>query len=783
MSASPRGRGHAADAAADIRAQRLRIEGRVQAVGFRPFVYRLARAHDIAGWVCNEGGTVTIHAEGAPGALARFRAQLETAAPPFAQPRLADAEAVAVEGLRAFAIVASRDPAAHAPIHVPPDQFACADCLAELRDPGARRYRYPFINCTQCGPRYTIIRGMPYDRGRTTMAGFPLCTDCRREYEDPEDRRFHAEPLACPRCGPRLRWRASAGDAAGNEAALGACRRAIMDGCIVAVRGIGGYHLICDAADEDAVQRLRARKNRPDKPLAVLLPERGDDGLDAARELADLDSDAAHRLADPVRPIVLVPRRAGAALAPGIAPGVGDVGLMLAYSPLHHLLLDDIGRPLVATSGNVSGEPVVTTEADAEDRLAAVADAFVHHDRPIERPADDPVYRSIGGHTRPLRLGRGNAPLERRLPLEPGTATLAVGAFLKNTVALGWGHRGVVSPHLGDLESPRARALFRRGVADLQRLYGVDAARVVCDAHPDFPNTRWARDSGLPLIRVLHHEAHASALAGEIEAPAPLLVFTWDGVGYGAGGALWGGEALLGGPGRWRRVASLLPIRLPGGERAVRQPWRTALAMAWAAGLEWTPSAGPPDPLLRRAWERGLNAPDTSAVGRLFDGAAALAGVVQRASYEGEGPARLEAVAGDAAPEPLPLAWDDAGIGRIDWRPLVPVMADARRPLGERAGVFHASLARALAEQARRIAPPGRVARVGLTGGVFQNRLLCAAATRELAAAGYETVMPAQVPVNDAGISYGQLVEVAARDAHAGDATTDSRPEDARWSK
>lgn len=745
---------------------RLVVTGRVQAVGFRPFVYRLAHAHGIRGWVCNTGGSVTIHAEGPETAVERFREGLSGEAPPLARPRIEQVVPLPAEGHDSFELRPSHDHA-EAGVHVPPDQFACDDCLAEVRDPAARRYRYPFINCTQCGPRYTIIHGMPYDRPRTTMAAFELCADCHAEYTDPLDRRFHAQPLACPACGPQLIWRAGEVTLPGNEPALAACRESLAAGGIVAVRGIGGYHLICDATDAGAVDRLRRRKQRPDKPLAVMVPEHGDDGLDGARALAIVDTAAAEQLRNPMRPIVLVSPRADGVLAPGIAPGLDEVGLMLPYSPLHHLLLGDFGGPLVATSGNLSGEPVLTEPGEAEHRLGAVADAFVHHDRPIERPADDPVYRVIGRRARPLRLGRGNAPLERDLPVALATPTLAVGAFLKNTVALGWDRRAVVSPHLGDLESPRARQLLARVVADLQQLYGVQARAVACDAHPGFPNSRWARDSGLEVIEVLHHEAHASALAGELGIGEDMLVFTWDGVGYGADGDIQGGEALLGSPGSWRRAGSLRRFRLPGGDAAAIQPWRTALSLAWETGTSWRPAGGTPDPLLHQAWERGINAPPTSAAGRLFDGASALCGLISNASFEGQGPALLEAAAADdSGIEAVALAHecDVDGIWRIDWAPLVALMMDGARPLAERSAVFHASLAGALAEQARRITPP-EVGRIGLAGGVFQNRRLCAAARKALTAAGYEVVMPRELPVNDAAISYGQLVEAAYRGA------------------
>jgi hydrogenase maturation protein HypF len=748
---------------------RWRIGGRVQGVGYRPFVYRLAHSLGLCGWVRNSGGTVEIHAQGPAPLLQKFGRALLDEAPPAARPQLLEERTAPEEAATEFRILASAS-GAPTQIHLPPDLFACDDCLAELRDPAARRYRYPFINCTQCGPRYTLIESLPYDRLNTTMAGFTLCPACGAEYADPLDRRFHAQPLACSMCGPRLRWHDSAGgtsEAGGNDAALVAAVSALRAGRIVAVRGIGGYHLMCDAGNDDAVAHLRVRKRRPAKPLALMVPWRGADGLDQARSLAQLSSLEAAALTDPARPIVLATRRDKAPLAAAVAPGLCEVGLMLPYSPLHHLLLDAFGSVLVATSGNLSGEPVLTEPDEAQARLAGIADGFLHHDRPIARPADDPVVRIVDGIVRPLRLGRGTAPLELKLPAPIGLPTLATGAFLKNTVALAWDERAVISPHIGDLGSPRGRAVFAQVAEDLQRLYGVRAQRIVHDAHPDFPNTRWARASGLPTLAVWHHHAHAAALAGEYPDTRSLLCFTWDGVGLGPDGTLWGGEALLGRPRGWRRAASFRPFRLPGGDRTARQPWRTALALCWESGTDWPEGNDLADPLLRRAFERRLHAPATSAVGRLFDAAAALIGVCRQTSYEGEAPMRLEALSEGIAASPiaLPLVHDAEGVWRSDWAPLLPMLLDAQSQPALRAASFHVSLAQALCEQALALRNDCGVTRVGLAGGVFQNRVLSDQACARLRAAGFEVLMPRQLPVNDAAISYGQLVEAAASPA------------------
>ncbi len=751
-----------------VGARCLLLDGRVQGVGFRPFVYRLAQWHGLKGRVQNLAGQVEIHVEGAAPALEAFEAALLQEAPPLARPRILSSTVVSKQGFAAFNIEASRGDLP-ARIHVPPDYFACDDCLRELRDPRDRRYRYPFINCTQCGPRYTLITRLPYDRPNTTLAGFTLCAACRAEYENPLDRRFHAEPVACPRCGPSLQYRTADGALIVETTdALAAAVAALRSGCIVAVKGIGGYHLMCDASNETAVLRLRARKPRPHKPLAVMFPWRGVDGLDAVRESLRPDALQAQLLCDPMRPIVLVQRRSLSVLAPAIAPGLNEVGAFLPYSPLHHLLLEDFGAPLVATSANISGEPVLTDNAEVEARLPHVAESFLHHNRTIARPADDPVYRIIAGQARPLRLGRGSAPLELTLPHTLVQPLLAVGGHMKNTIALAWENRVVISPHIGDLDAPRSLAVFEQVIRDLQDLYQISAMRIVCDAHPGYASTRWAKRGALPVQTVLHHHAHASALAGEFPEVPDWLIFTWDGVGYGADGSLWGGEALLGAPGHWRRVASFRPFHLPGGERAGREPWRSAAALCWESESSWQGTIADIE-LVRQAWIKRINAPATSAVGRLFDAASALLGLIESASYEGQGPMLLEAIAAahsepGAAPVSLPQTPDADGVLCSDWAPLLPYLSDERRTVGERAAGFHASLAQALLDQALAVRELHGLFAVGLAGGVFQNRVLTELAITLLQANGFEVHLPAALPCNDAGISFGQVIEVMNRD-------------------
>lgn len=742
------------------------IVGQVQGVGFRPFVYRLAQRFSVTGWVRNVLGRVEVVARGTPQTLNAFAAALIADAPLIARPRLESSERVEHANFHAFVI--ARSGSQDEPrIHVPPDYFLCPECLAELRDPHNRRYRYPFINCTQCGPRYTLIEALPYDRAHTSMADFTLCAACRAEYQDPANRRFHAEPIACPQCGPQLRYTApGCGPADDTEASLQACVAALKAGRIVAVKGIGGYHLLCDARNDSAIRRLRDNKPRPDKPLAVMFPEHGARGLKAVLEEVGLDEEQILLISGSRRPIVLAPKNPRATLSKLIAPGLKEIGVILPYSPLHHLLLDDFGGPLVATSGNISGEPVMTDDHEVRGRLSRVAQAFLSHDRPILRPADDSLFRSIGHKPRPLRLGRGHAPLEFELPFVLNRPMLAVGGHIKSTLALGWKDRVVVSPHIGDLQAPKSQRVFRQVIRDLQSLYRVEAGLVVCDAHPGYASTRWAKRSGLPVAEVFHHYAHASALAAEHAFDAQWMVFTWDGTGMGPDESLWGGELLTGRPGTWRRAASFRPFHLPGGEKAGREPWRSAAALCWAADIEWR-ACPQGASLAYRAWQRRFNCPKSSAAGRLFDAAAALTGVLQKASYEGQGPMMLEAVAeAKALPSVrnLPLVEDETGLWVTDWQSLLPVLLDESHSVARRAAEFHAVMAGVILDQARTIRARQSIDLVGLCGGVFQNRLLTDQALRLLEEDGFDVRVCEKLPCNDGGLCYGQLIEAAARE-------------------
>ena len=742
---------------APVIARHYLITGRVQGVGYRPFVYRMAQRFKLCGWVRNVTGSVEVHAEGSASDLASFSTALIHEAPAIARPALAQDMPTTLANHDSFAVLPSQ--AGEANIHVPPDYFVCDDCLREMNDPDNRRTRYPFINCTQCGPRYTLIESLPYDRPGTSMKDFAMCTDCGAEYENPLDRRFHAEPIACPACGPQLAFvDPDEPVIEGNEAALVAAVRYLENGHLLAVKGIGGYHLMCDARNDEAVARLRTRKPRPFKPLAVMFPADGK----ALAEAVECEAGQLAFLQSPQRPILLLQKKPSCTLSKELAPDLDEIGCLLPYSPLHVLLLQEFGGPLTATSGNLSGEPVITDNDEAQTRLAKIADAFLHHNRPIVRPADDGVYRIIAGKPRPLRLGRGIAPLELELPGELPEPVLALGAHTKNAIALAWKNRVVISPHIGDLSSLKSLETLARVAEDLQTLYQVKAVRILLDRHPGYGYRRFARDSGLPLFEVWHHHAHASALAWEFPASKRSIVFAWDGVGLGgclnSGGDLWGGEAFIGAPGNWQRAATLRPFRLPGGEQAGREPWRSAAALLWEAGH---PAPFAPD-LLHAAWLKGINAPVTHAVGRLFDATAALTGICTHASFEGEGPMKLEAAAAHCTridTIALPLRQDGNDLWQTDWSPLIPMLTDHAHSPAQRAACFHASLALALLDQALRLREQSGINDVGLTGGVFQNKLLTETAKDLLQQHAFQVQLPEQIPVNDGGICLGQVME------------------------
>jgi hydrogenase maturation protein HypF len=745
----------------------IRVAGRVQGVGFRPFVYRLARQYNLTGQVRNVGGEVHITVSGDQASIESFERALISQAPMISRPHLLSSQAVEQQKTKDFHIVSS-EPASSRHIHVPPDFFTCDDCLNELNDPSDRRYRYPFINCTQCGPRYTLINRMPYDRPYTSMMAFELCPVCEFEYRDPADRRYHAEPLACPQCGPQLTYQSEQLTISDNESALSACVSALEQGELVAIKGIGGYHLCCDAQNDTAIKRLRKLKSRPHKPLAVMFPQAGTDGLERVRHHVSLDDTGAELLASPMRPILLADKKPDCTLPLSVAPDLDQLGVMLPYSPLHHLLLDKLQRPMIATSANISGEPVLTDNEEVQMRLQHVTKTFLHHNRDIVRPADDSVFRIIARQPRTIRAGRGQAPLEMSMPFSVKQPMLACGGHMKNTIALAFGDRIVVSPHIGDMGSVRSRVIFENVIEDLQRLYQVQADVLVCDAHPDYATSRWAREQKRSLVEVFHHHAHAACLPGEFLNEQNWLVFAWDGVGYGCDQTLWGGETFYGRAGQWQRVASMRPFRLPGGDRASREPWRSAMAIFWEMQQPATQQLVNNETvdleLLHDAWQKRINAPVTTAMGRLFDAAASILDLCHTASHEGQAPMLLESMAqqGRAHAVSLPINVKQDGMLETDWEPLFNLLQDKRLAKHDAAFAFHLSMADAMLEQAKRLREQHGDFAVGLSGGVFQNRLLSELALEKFKQENFRAYLPIRLPVNDGGLCFGQIIEAAA---------------------
>jgi len=763
-----------------VRRARVTVRGAVQGVGFRPHAWRLATEYALGGWVSNCADGVLIEVEGRAEAIDAFVGALEARRPPSARIEALEVAAIAPRGEPGFAIRDSLR-AGTLSAAILPDLATCPECLREMLDPRDRRHLYPFTNCTHCGPRYSILQALPYDRAATTMRTFAMCPACRAEYDDPADRRFHAQPNACPACGPALAlWDAQGRVLAERNDALQRAAQALRADAIVAVKGLGGFHLWVDARNAGAVERLRSRKGRADKPFALMFP-----GLAAVRELCEVAPLEAQLLESAHAPIVLLRRRA--AVEPGactpaaqVAPGSPELGAMLPYTPLHHLLMRELGFPAVATSANRSEEPIAIDEREALERLRDVADLFLVHDRPIARPVEDSVVRVVLGRELVLRRGRGYAPYPLSLAgAQAAPALLATGAQLKDTVSLLVAGGIVTSSHLGDLGTPEARAAFEQAVQDLTRLYEAAPAAVACDLHPDYASTQYAEGSGLPRVPVQHHVAHVAACMAENGLRGPVLGVAWDGTGYGTDGTLWGGEFLLLEGAQVRRVAHLRRFRLPGGERAVQEPRRAALGVLYESfGDRFLEEASDLAPLrsfgaseqrvLQAMLAQGAHAPLTSSAGRLFDAVAALAGLRQVSSYEGQAAMELEwrIDEADGVPAyPVDLADGNARGAQpwiVDWAPMVRrIVHDVRAgvPGGAVAAGFHRALVEAIVAVAKRAAVP----RLALTGGCFQNGHLLEWTVQRLREEGFEPFWHRQVPPNDGGISVGQAAWAAAR--------------------
>jgi hydrogenase maturation protein HypF len=740
---------------------RILVRGAVQGVGFRPFVHRLATELGLAGWARNSSRGLLIEVEGDGGALRQFLARLETEKPPRAEVRAIEHEFLDPVGHSTFEIQSS-DASGAKTAAILPDLAPCADCVRELFDPANRRFRYPFVNCTNCGPRFSIVESLPYDRAATSMKAFALCPECAREYHDPADRRFHAQPNACPACGPRLAlWSATGETLAERDDALRQAAEIVRDGGILALKGVGGFQLVVDARNAAAVATLRARKRREEKPFAVMVSS-----LEEIRRECHISALEEQLLGSPAAPIVLLRRREASSISREVAPGNPLLGIMLPSSPLHHLFLRELGFPVVATSGNLTDEPICIDEREALARLTGIADAFLVHDRPIVRHMDDSVARVVAGREMILRRARGFAPLSVSVA-EELPEILAVGAHLKNSVALSVGSEVFVSQHIGDLETSEAHIAFERAAADLPRLYETTPAVVAHDLHPDYLSTRFAGRASGAKQPVQHHWGHVLSCLADNGIAGPALGVAWDGTGLGADGTIWGGEFLRARDDSFERVAHLRAFRLPGGEAAAREPRRSAIGLLFECGRLENAGLAPLREfssenlaLLRRMLERGIQSPLTSSAGRLFDAVASLLGVRQVASFEGQAAMELEFLAAAGIEASYPFGPRGGQPIVLDWEPMIAaILGDLET--GVSTGIISAKFHNTLVEMIVHVAREVGERRVALSGGCFQNGVLLERAVRRLREENFEPVWHRNVPPNDGGISLGQIIAAA----------------------
>src|SRR5690349_20464559 len=746
----------------------IRVQGVVQGVGFRPFVYTLATGLGLAGLVGNDADGVFAEVEGPAPAVEEFLRRLERDAPALARIEHVSTRAISpTRSGKSFVIAAStavKGPGPHRTL-VSADTATCADCLTELNDPADRRYRYPFINCTNCGPRFTIVRDVPYDRPLTTMAPFAMCAACAAEYHDPADRRFHAQPVCCPACGPRLALDGTVlADTGANPIQQAAAL--LKNGQILAVKGLGGYHLAADAGSEPAVAALRARKHREDKPFAVMAAD-----LTQAAALAEVDDTAAALLTSPARPIVLLPRNSEAAIAPAAAPGNRQLGIMLPYTPLHHLLLASTDSPIVLTSGNVSDEPIAYRDEEARERLDKIADAFLTHDRAIHIRTDDSVARTFRGRPMLVRRSRGYVPEPLTLDTGFARSVLACGAELKNTFCLAQGRHAFVSHHIGDLENAETLRSFTEGIAHVRRLFDIEPQVVAHDLHPEYLSTKYALDLAdahpdLDLVGVQHHHAHIASCLADNGERGPVIGVAFDGTGYGPDGTIWGSEFLLADLAGYERGGHLAPVPMPGGAAAIRQPWRMAAAYLGDDAREVAERHADRWAAVTAMASKGVNSPLTSSAGRLFDAAAALLGVRDTINYEGQAAIELEQLAEPAAAEVYPAGLE-TGEGPFQARGsdlLHALLADRTGgvPTPLIAARFHHGVAALIEAGCLHLRDQHGLGTVALSGGVFQNTLLLGATVTRLEARGFRVLLHSRVPCNDGGISLGQAVVAAA---------------------
>lgn len=739
---------------------KIAIQGAVQGVGFRPFIYRLAREMRLKGWVLNSSQGVFIEAEGEKAVMDRFLERIQAEKPAPSHIQSFEAFFLDAVGYDDFSIRKSTEAGVKS-VLVLPDIATCPACLAEIFDPGNRRYRYPFTNCTLCGPRFSIIQSLPYDRSRTTMAGFHMCSNCASEYGNPDDRRFHAQPNACPECGPQLSAMDSKGKTrAMQDDALRMGVETIKSGGILALKGIGGYQLLVDAGNGDAIERLRQRKKRNEKPFALMFSS-----VDVVRRVCLLNPTEKRALTSPEAPVVILDKCEkgdDSIVSLAVAPGNPTLGIMLPYTPLHHLLVKDLGRPVVATSGNISDEPICIDDHDALKKLGSIADLFLTHDRPIARYVDDSVVRVIKDREMMVRRARGYAPLPVAMSGD-GDNVLAVGAHQKNTIALQLGKSAFVSQHIGDLENEESVRSFNEAINSLSRLYDAVPKRIVCDLHPAYFSTQYAQSTGLMVEQIQHHHAHICACMADNQLEGPVLGVAWDGTGLGMDQTVWGGEFLLVEKDGFQRVSHLRPFRLPGSEKAVKEPRRSALGLLWEmVGSEvfsgrffdlMQSFSSQEQVVLKQMLEKGFNSPLTSSAGRLFDAVAALINQRFHISYEGQAAMELEFCRdGFDGNE----AYRFGIANRVDWQPMIEgMLMDMKNGMkaGQIALKFHNGLVEAMVS----IAEKTNVEKVVLSGGCFQNRYLTERAVDRLRAAGFKPYWHQRLPPNDGCISVGQL--------------------------
>ncbi|MBI3111861.1 MAG: carbamoyltransferase HypF [Ignavibacteriales bacterium] len=766
----------------EIKRLRMTLHGAVQGVGFRPFVFRLAHELRLTGWVLNSSQGLQVEVEGPKSALDTFLARVHCERPSRSLIQCIEQQFLDPVGFESF-LIRTSDEGGEKTTLVLPDIAVCPDCLHELFDPANRRYLYPFTNCTNCGPRFTIIESVPYDRPNTTMRKFPMCPRCREEYDDPRDRRFHAQPNACPVCGPHVEfWDEHGTLGEKHQPAVLMAAEAIRAGRILAVKGIGGFHMMVDARNESAVRCLRERKHREEKPLALMVP-----ALEDAVRLCEVSELEKQLLCSPEAPIVLLLRRGRgtnlmgfqtpfdlSSVAPSVAPDNPYLGIILPATPLHHILMRELGFPIVATSGNLSDEPICTDEREAVERLSGIADAFLVHNRPIARPVDDSVVRVMMGRESVLRRARGYAPLPIELPAVKGKRFLAVGGHLKNTIAITTGTNVVISQHLGDLETEQSQAAFRNAVADLPAMYESKPNLVLCDMHPEYVSSKEARKLGVEVEEVQHHYAHVASCMAENGLDGEVLGISWDGTGFGPDGTIWGGEFLLTNETSFKRVGTFRSFPLPGGEKAVREPRRTALGILYemlgekAFGERSLPTlqafSEEERTILRRMLENGFHTPRTSSVGRLFDAVSSIIGQRHRVSFEGQAAMELEFLAmGVSTKDALEIAFGESD-GRcvVDWEPMLQqliAMAAQGKSARLLAAMFHNTLVEIIVQLARYAGQQ----RVVLTGGCFQNKILCEEAIHRLTLEGFWAFWHYRVPPTDGGIALGQIYAAVKR--------------------